>query len=180
MFATDMLVHAVWNNYDVAILVSSDADFEPVVRRVRDLGKKVYISFYLHAIADKLVEASNGIMPFHLESLIMKHLTITIVSDFKEELLSSINALIEELETRSYFKPLLKLRNIKKDIECIKRGLQNLNLADILKPLEELQKHTTSIYLQTRNIVPYKYYLQPTFKASFYKELIKKHIQGPT
>lgn len=39
--AVEMLKHAYNNGYDVAILVSRDADFSSVVRIVKDLGKTV-------------------------------------------------------------------------------------------------------------------------------------------
>ena len=148
MLATDMLVHAVWNNYDVAILISGDADFEPLIRRVRDLGKKVYISFYPYAIAEKLREASDGAMLFHPETLMLKSLATTIVTKFKEEFLSSIKTLIEEFETKNYFKPLREIESIKENIKVIKEELQNLNLTNIMKSLEELHKHISTTYQQ--------------------------------
>jgi uncharacterized LabA/DUF88 family protein len=44
--ATDLLIGAYENMYDVAILVSSDTDLIPAIKKVRYLGKKVeYIGF---------------------------------------------------------------------------------------------------------------------------------------
>ncbi len=44
--AVDLLVGAYENMYDEAILVSSDTDLVPVIKKVRHLGKKVeYIGF---------------------------------------------------------------------------------------------------------------------------------------
>lgn len=44
--AVDMLTGAFRDDYDVAVLVSSDGDFRPVVEAVREIGKRVeYIYF---------------------------------------------------------------------------------------------------------------------------------------
>lgn len=44
--AIDMIVGAYENKYDVALLLSSDSDFLPVVKKVRGLGKLVgYVGF---------------------------------------------------------------------------------------------------------------------------------------
>jgi uncharacterized LabA/DUF88 family protein len=42
----DMLVQAFLGNYDIAVLVSGDGDFHPVVEEVRRLGKWVIVSFF--------------------------------------------------------------------------------------------------------------------------------------
>lgn len=175
--AVDMLVHAAWNNYDVAILVSGDADFEPLVRRVRDLGKKVYISFYPHAIAETLKESSDGLMEFLAETLVLKPLATTIINEFREEFLNSINKLVREFETKNYFKLLLELGDVRESIKTIKRGIQSSDLTIIMKSLEDLHKHISSKYDQLKNIISYKHYTQLIFKLIFYKELIKKHFQ---
>lgn len=177
--AVDMLVHAAWNNYDVAILVSGDADFEPAVRRVRDLGKKVYVSFYPYAIAETLKEASDGLMTltFHAETLVLKPLATNIINEFKEEYFNSVDRLIEELETRNYFKPLLELGDAREDIEAVKRGVQSSDLTTIMKSLENLHKLISSKYHQLKNTIPYKHYTRLIFKLMFYRELIKKHLQ---
>ena len=105
--------------------MSGDADFEPVVRRVRDLGKKVYIAFFPYAIAVALREASDGLMPtaFHAQTLAHKFLATLITNGFRREFLSSIGELVEELETKNYFKPILRLRNSRGFIEAIKKGI---------------------------------------------------------
>ena len=177
--ATDMLVHAAWNNYDVAILVSGDADFEPVVRRVRDLGKKVYISFFPYAIAEALKEASDGLMSslFHAETLASKPLAVTIINEFKNEFFDSIHSLVEELETKNYLKPLLKLRDIKKHVEVVKEGIHSSDLQTIMKSLESLHKLVSASYPRLREAIPYKHYTRLSFKLMFSKELIKWYIQ---
>jgi uncharacterized LabA/DUF88 family protein len=42
----DMLTHAFFNNYDVAILISGDGDYVPLVSEVKRLGKVVYVAFF--------------------------------------------------------------------------------------------------------------------------------------
>ena len=61
--ATDMLVHAFQNHYDVAILVSSDTDFVDVVQGVKNAGKNVEVALFgqlgseaLRKVADEVVE----------------------------------------------------------------------------------------------------------------------------
>jgi len=174
MLATDMLVHAIWNNYDVAILVSGDADFEPAVRRVRDFGKKVYVAFYPYAISEKLEKVSDMIARFFPGTLVTEDLATVILTEFKDNLVNGIKTLIKDLETKNYFKPLLESKDVRENIEHVKRCLQSLNLIDVAMSLEELQKHISRMYLQVRNAVPYKYYSQLTFKIGFYRELFHK------
>ena len=61
--ATDMLLHAARDNYDVAILVSGDTDFVDAVQGVKDLGKNVEIALFnpsgsraLRSVADEVIE----------------------------------------------------------------------------------------------------------------------------
>ena len=44
--ATDMLTHAHRGNYDLAILVSGDEDYVPLVRAVKDEGCRVVLWFF--------------------------------------------------------------------------------------------------------------------------------------
>ncbi len=44
--ATEMLVGALRDSYDVAILVSGDRDFVPAVERIRAEGKRVEVAFF--------------------------------------------------------------------------------------------------------------------------------------
>ncbi len=42
----DMLMHAVRDNYDVALLFAGDGDYVPLVEQVKSLGKVVYVGFF--------------------------------------------------------------------------------------------------------------------------------------
>ena len=63
--ATDMVLHAAQGTFDVAILVSSDTDFENVVQRVKDLGKNVEVVLFgggsqtLRLVADEVIEVDQ-------------------------------------------------------------------------------------------------------------------------
>lgn len=57
--ACEMLSHAFRGSYDVAILVSGDADFIPVVKRVRDLGKQVEVASFSNACSQEMRCAGN-------------------------------------------------------------------------------------------------------------------------
>ena len=59
---TDMLVHGVAHNYDVAVLVSGDTDFADAVQAVKDRGLHVEVALFsptgsqrLRDVADKVV-----------------------------------------------------------------------------------------------------------------------------
>ncbi|WXG59131.1 MAG: NYN domain-containing protein [Candidatus Sedimenticola sp. (ex Thyasira tokunagai)] len=43
---TDILSNAYLNNYDVALIVTGDADFIPAIEEVKRLGKIVYVCFF--------------------------------------------------------------------------------------------------------------------------------------
>jgi len=57
--ANDMLVGAYENLYDVAVLVSGDEDFKPVVRTVRRLGKEVENIFFRGGSSSRLRKTCN-------------------------------------------------------------------------------------------------------------------------
>lgn len=44
--ATDMLTHAYRRNYDIAILVAGDADYVPLVRAIKEAGRRVVLWFF--------------------------------------------------------------------------------------------------------------------------------------
>jgi len=44
--ARDMLTHAFFNNYDVAVLISGDGDYVPLVNEVKRLGKVACVAFF--------------------------------------------------------------------------------------------------------------------------------------
>jgi uncharacterized LabA/DUF88 family protein len=50
----DMLTHAFHDHYDVAVLVTGDADYEPVVSEVRRQGKAVHLCAFTNGLADRL------------------------------------------------------------------------------------------------------------------------------
>ena len=64
--ATDMLLQAVRNNYDVAVLVSADTDYVEMIQGVKDLGKNVEIALFdprgsreLRSVADDVIEIDS-------------------------------------------------------------------------------------------------------------------------
>ena len=63
MIATDMLVHAHRENYDVAVLVSADTDFADALQAVKDLGHHVEVALFnpngshrLREVADRIIK----------------------------------------------------------------------------------------------------------------------------
>jgi uncharacterized LabA/DUF88 family protein len=44
--ATDMLTHAYRRNYDIAILVAGDSDYVPLVRAIKEEGRRVVLWFF--------------------------------------------------------------------------------------------------------------------------------------
>lgn len=70
--ATDMLTHAHRKNYDVAILVSGDGDFFPLVEAVKNEGRRVAVWFF-EGISPALKRAADhywniGELLFHDEA----------------------------------------------------------------------------------------------------------------
>jgi uncharacterized LabA/DUF88 family protein len=55
LLAIDMVSKAYTNQYEVAILVSGDSDLEPVVRAVKETGKRVCGAFVTGSAAEHLV-----------------------------------------------------------------------------------------------------------------------------
>ncbi len=66
--ATDMLVHAVRDNYDVAILVSGDNDFTGALQALKDLGKNVEVALFGHGsqhlreVADRVISIDAALL----------------------------------------------------------------------------------------------------------------------
>jgi uncharacterized LabA/DUF88 family protein len=63
---TDMLTHAFQNHFDVAILLGGDADYCPLVNRVKSLGKQVWVWFFTKpedGLAPALWKASDVFVP---------------------------------------------------------------------------------------------------------------------
>ena len=46
MLCKDMLAHAFRDNYDTAVLVAGDGDYEPLVDEVKRIGKNVIVAFF--------------------------------------------------------------------------------------------------------------------------------------
>jgi uncharacterized LabA/DUF88 family protein len=57
--AVEMLMHAVNDHYDVAILMSGDRDFIPVISAVQALGKKVEVVAYSDSTSREVVSVSD-------------------------------------------------------------------------------------------------------------------------
>lgn len=58
--ALDMFEDAFINNYDVAVLVSGDGDFEPLIRKVHKYNKKVELWYFEGRTSRKLNMASDS------------------------------------------------------------------------------------------------------------------------
>ena len=58
--ATDMLSFAYENVYDIAILVSGDGDFVPVIKKVQKLGKNVENAYFSISRSDFLRSVCNS------------------------------------------------------------------------------------------------------------------------
>ena len=54
--STDLLWFAIQGGYDIAIIVSGDADFIPVVKRISSLGKKIELWTFKHMAGKELKE----------------------------------------------------------------------------------------------------------------------------
>jgi len=64
--AVDLIVNAYKDNYDVAVLISNDADFIPSIEEVKKLGKQVYNvsfkktkSYHLNMICNNTIKVDN-------------------------------------------------------------------------------------------------------------------------
>jgi len=64
----DMLSHAFMDHYQIAVLMSGDGDYIPVVEEVKRLGKRVVVWFFgeteglnpkLRLAADEFIDISN-------------------------------------------------------------------------------------------------------------------------
>lgn len=60
--ATDMLTHAVRDNYDVATLVSGDSDFSDALQAVKDLGKNVEVALFGRRTSQHLREVADRVL----------------------------------------------------------------------------------------------------------------------
>jgi len=60
LIATEMLYFGFCNNYDVAVLCSGDQDFIPMIKAVKDMGKRVYVAAFDHSCAEKMKRIPDG------------------------------------------------------------------------------------------------------------------------
>jgi uncharacterized LabA/DUF88 family protein len=67
--AVDLIMNAIDDNYDAALLVSNDADFSPAIEEVQKLGKKV-----IHVAFPKM-------QSFHLDNVCDATITINSIDD---------------------------------------------------------------------------------------------------
>src|SRR5262249_47136516 len=59
--ARDLLLHAVRDHYDIAVLIAGDGDYVPLVEEVKRLGKVVYIAFFaMNGLSLELSRASDS------------------------------------------------------------------------------------------------------------------------
>jgi len=66
--AVDLVTNAFYGKYDIAIIVTNDADFVPAIKAVQEGGKAVYNvsfpksrSFHLSKVCDKTLIVTEGI-----------------------------------------------------------------------------------------------------------------------
>jgi uncharacterized LabA/DUF88 family protein len=53
--AVEMLMHAVNDHYDVAVLISGDRDFIPAIHAIQSLGKKVELAAFRNNTSDEVI-----------------------------------------------------------------------------------------------------------------------------
>jgi hypothetical protein len=73
----DMLLQAFLGNYDIAVLVTGDADFIPLVEEVKRLGRRVVVSFFEKSGLNPQLRIAGD--EFHPLQLNMCHTTFQIV-----------------------------------------------------------------------------------------------------
>ena len=57
--ATDMLLHATRNNYDIAVLVAGDEDYVPLVEAVQGEGRGVHVWAVPDGLSPRLKHAAD-------------------------------------------------------------------------------------------------------------------------
>ncbi len=74
MIALDMMMKGIENAFDVALLVSGDADFIPVVNLLTKKGKKVEVAQFSNAISWFLRKSVNRVYDLdgHFDGLVLK------------------------------------------------------------------------------------------------------------
>tara|TARA_B110000438_G_scaffold163155_1_gene156191 strand:+ start:2516 stop:3241 length:726 start_codon:yes stop_codon:yes gene_type:complete len=62
MLATDLVLHAVKNNFDTAIIVSGDGDFFPAMETAKKEGKRIEVAAFESNISREASESSNNVI----------------------------------------------------------------------------------------------------------------------
>jgi len=70
--AIDMVSLGYENAYDTAVLVSGDGDFVPVVKKIRELGKKVELWAFRYSLANALKEELELGNIYYLDDILSK------------------------------------------------------------------------------------------------------------
>ena len=60
MLATDLLIFAMQDFYDTAILVSGDSDFSYAVQAIKNMGKHVEVAYFEMAISRDLLDIADN------------------------------------------------------------------------------------------------------------------------
>jgi uncharacterized LabA/DUF88 family protein len=68
--ALDIISLAYENAYDIAVLVSGDGDFVPVVSKVKELGKAVEVWAFKYSLANALLEVIGQQNLYYLDDVI--------------------------------------------------------------------------------------------------------------
>ena len=64
MIATDLISHAYEDHYDIAILVSGDADFYPAIQAVKEIGKQVEVAAFDTNLSSEAARAADVVIRF--------------------------------------------------------------------------------------------------------------------
>jgi hypothetical protein len=180
--ATDMLVHT-FNEilrsrsgrlHSIAVLVSGDADFAPAVKAVKDLGRKIYVLFYIYALSEKLRESSDGVIELTAEDVVLPDLASIMISNFSNELLASINEVMKRVERDETFKPMSRVEQIKTIISDIRESIESIDWINLYNQLKRLHKYLISHYFDYKNVISMKVYSTLTSRLEFYIKIIEK------
>jgi uncharacterized LabA/DUF88 family protein len=57
--ACEMLMHALRDHYDVAILVSGDRDFIPAIQHVQAAGKRVEVAAFANSVGSAVIQSAD-------------------------------------------------------------------------------------------------------------------------
>jgi uncharacterized LabA/DUF88 family protein len=77
--ACEMVVHALRDHYDVAIVVSGDRDFVPAIQHVQSAGKRVEVAAFANAISEEMKRSADKY--YELEKMPLLSMSNPIKSD---------------------------------------------------------------------------------------------------